>query len=80
MEVISGHENLGIINEPVFVTFGAFDGVHVAHGKLIRLLVEKSKNINGKSVLITFDPLPKSVIHPGDEAMALTSTEHKIRL
>lgn len=40
------------------VTIGNFDGVHRGHQALIACLAERAKNLNTKSVLVTFEPLP----------------------
>ncbi|WP_019119064.1 FAD synthetase family protein [Brevibacillus massiliensis] len=42
-----------------YIAIGTFDGVHKGHQELIRRVVKESKNNYGKSLVITFDPLPK---------------------
>ena len=56
-----------IIDTPVsfpnpVVTVGSFDGVHVAHRTILQQVVDKAKQIEGTSVLITFDPHPREVL------------------
>ena len=80
MEIIHGLENLGVYKRPVFMTLGAFDGVHIAHQRLIRMLVDEAGKGRGLGVLVTFDPLPRSVVHSDDKGLVLTSTEHKLRI
>lgn len=51
------------MKDPV-VTIGTFDGVHIGHQEIIKRTNEAAKQIGGESVLITFDPHPRMVIHP----------------
>lgn len=45
------------------ITIGTFDGVHTGHIHIIRQLKKEAKINNGESVIITFDPHPRMVIH-----------------
>ena len=62
------------------MTLGAFDGIHLAHQRLIGMVTKEAKRTGGLGVLITFDPLPRSVVRRSDTGLVLTSTDHKIRL
>lgn len=42
------------------VTVGTFDGVHKAHAKLIGTLTGKARSLGARSVVITFDPHPRT--------------------
>jgi riboflavin kinase/FMN adenylyltransferase len=44
------------------VSIGNFDGVHVGHQKLLNRLVERAKDNNCQSQVITFDPHPREVL------------------
>ena len=46
------------------VTVGVFDGVHLAHQRLLRATVVLARRLNGASVAVTFDPDPQTVLHP----------------
>ncbi|HLO43560.1 MAG TPA: bifunctional riboflavin kinase/FAD synthetase [Leadbetterella sp.] len=56
------------------VTTGTFDGVHVGHQKIIGRLIEKAKEINGESVLLTFWPHPRLIVSPNDDDLKLLTT------
>jgi riboflavin kinase/FMN adenylyltransferase len=44
------------------ITIGIFDGVHLGHLQIINTLKTTAANINGESVIITFDPHPRKVV------------------
>jgi len=46
------------------VAIGNFDGVHLGHARLIRLLVEQARRLHSRSIVLTFDPPPKALLKP----------------
>lgn len=63
------------------ITIGSFDGVHLGHLKIIDKLNHIAKQINGKSVMITFHPHPRQIIYPQDTPINILSTTlEKIQL
>ena len=63
----------------VALTFGVFDGVHIAHQVVIGQVVERAKALGIDSVLISFDPHPAFSIS-GSAPPALTTVTKKIEL
>lgn len=61
-------------DENTAVTVGTFDGIHLGHRTLIETLVNKAREINGRSVLITFNPHPREVLHGGHNTVGLLTT------
>jgi len=57
-------EGLSIQN-PV-ITVGTMDGVHLGHQLILKRLQEQAERLNGESVLITFWPHPRMVVHHQD--------------
>ena len=53
------------------VTVGVFDGVHLAHQRLIRATVQEARRVRGTSVALTFDPDPHAVLDPAHAPPAL---------
>ena len=63
------------------ITIGTFDGVHLGHQQIIKQLKETAQKINGETVIITFNPHPRSVIGTyGGHVALLNSIEEKIYL
>ena len=59
---------------PVVLTIGTFDGVHVGHRAVLDLLKTRAAELNGESVLLTFDPHPRTVLHPEHHQLQLLNT------
>jgi riboflavin kinase/FMN adenylyltransferase len=63
--------------EPVknaVVTIGTYDGVHLGHRKIISRINELADEINGETVILTFFPHPRMILHPEDEALKMINT------
>lgn len=56
------------------VTIGTFDGVHQGHRKIITNIVQLAKASGGESVLLTFFPHPRMILHPEDQSLKLITT------
>ena len=55
------------------VTIGTFDGVHVGHQKILSTLLESAKASKGETVLLTFFPHPRLILHPEDDSLRIIS-------
>ena len=63
------------------VTVGTFDGVHLGHQAIIRRMIAEAKRIDGESVIVTFDPHPRMVVHSDSRDLKLiNSPKRKIDL
>ena len=56
------------------VTIGTFDGVHVGHRKIIAQIKELAQASGGETVILTFFPHPRMILHPEDESIKLITT------
>ncbi len=68
-------------NKNSVITVGNFDGVHRGHLRIIERLIQKTRRINGRSVVITFNPHPQTVKSKQNDSFALlTPLKEKIEL
>lgn len=64
-----------------YVTIGNFDGVHLSHQFICRKLAEEARAAGTKSLVITFNPHPKMILHPNIRPFYLITTpDEKLRL
>jgi riboflavin kinase/FMN adenylyltransferase len=62
------------------VTVGAFDGVHLGHQALLRLVREEADKRGQVTALVTFDRHPAQVVRPESAPKLLTSLDQKLEL
>ncbi|HTD39368.1 MAG TPA: bifunctional riboflavin kinase/FAD synthetase [Mucilaginibacter sp.] len=63
------------------VTIGTFDGVHLGHRKIIERVTQLAKESSGETVILTFFPHPRMIIHPEDQSLKMINTmEEKAHL
>lgn len=67
------------IKNPV-VTIGNFDGVHKGHQALFEKVIERATEIDGTSLVITFEPHPIKVMSPQKLRPLITVLEQKKEL
>ncbi|MBV8390932.1 MAG: riboflavin biosynthesis protein RibF [Mucilaginibacter sp.] len=56
------------------VTIGTFDGVHLGHRKIIERVKQQAKESGGETVILTFFPHPRMIIHPEDQDLKMINT------
>lgn len=81
MEIFRDSSRIPARLRGAFVTIGNFDGVHLGHQYLFGRLLNEARSQGRKTIVITFEPHPKMVLHPERRPFYLiTSPEEKIRL
>ncbi len=70
-------ENSGEFPYPV-LTLGNFDGVHLGHQAIFKLLIKRAAEMNGTPIVFTFIPHPLKVITPDTAPRLLTNYKDKI--
>ena len=50
--------------QEIVLTLGSFDGLHIGHRRVIERVVERASAIDGRSMLVTFEPHPLAVVDP----------------
>ena len=70
------------VPEPLVVTVGAFDGVHLGHQQVIRQVVSWAHDSTRPATagLLTFEPLPREVLNHRAAPGRLTTSEQKLAL
>jgi len=58
----------------VVLTIGTFDGVHAGHRAVLRRLQERAEARGAESVLLTFAPHPRTILHPDHHGLRLLNT------
>ena len=76
MKIYQGIEAFEGVENPV-VTVGTFDGVHRGHQKIIERMKTIARKTNGQTVLVTFYPHPRLVIHPDSSSLKFINTQKK---
>lgn len=61
------------------LTIGNFDGQHLGHRALIQAVVDRAQQLNGLSMVLTFDPHPVEVLRPGSIHKFLSDKHEKIQ-
>lgn len=79
MRVFKGLYNLPKFNNAV-ATMGSFDGIHCGHRELLHRVINRAEEIDGESIVITFDPHPRYVLGTGDRMQLLSTLEEKLWL
>ena len=59
---------------------GTFDGVHIGHKKILEKLIQKTKNEDYESLVLTFFPHPRMVLQEHSDIKLLNTIDEKIAL
>ena len=62
------------------LTVGNFDGVHLGHQRMLEQLVALARQVGTRSIAVTFDPPPLTILAPDRVPPQLTTTPQKIEL
>lgn len=79
MELIESLDNIKKQYQNAVITIGNFDGVHKGHQSLFRQVIKKAEQINGTSVVMTFDPHPLKALGISGPAL-ITRRDQKVEL
>ena len=80
MEILRRLESINDVSSSV-VTLGSFDGIHVGHREIIKTVVNYSKVLKFKSVLITYEPHPRHILNKAkDKLQLLMGLDEKLNM
>ncbi|MEM1179283.1 MAG: bifunctional riboflavin kinase/FAD synthetase [Acidobacteriota bacterium] len=80
MQVIHDAQRSADLPYGVVATIGNYDGLHRGQMKVIRRVVERARERGSKSVVVTFEPHPVSVLRPELAPPLLTLDSQRRRL
>ncbi len=78
MEIVRGLESYPPDSPPSVVALGAFDGVHLAHQKILATAQERARTLGVRSVACTFDPHPLAVLRPDRAPIPIMDLAEKL--
>jgi len=79
MAIFSNIQHLPEFINPV-ITIGTFDGVHKGHKAILKKVVDHAREVNGESVLLTFEPHPRKLLFPDQPLGIITPLDEKLQL
>lgn len=59
------------------VTVGTFDGVHLGHSKIFARMKKLAKECGGETVVVSFHPHPRLVIHPDSKDLKFINNRER---
>jgi riboflavin kinase/FMN adenylyltransferase len=63
---------------PSVVTIGNFDGVHLGHQQILRKVIERARETDRISAVLTFYPHPARVLRPAEAPGLLSTLEQRL--
>jgi riboflavin kinase/FMN adenylyltransferase len=80
MLTVRGFENNPAVVRGGVLAIGNFDGVHRGHRELLRVAIEKGKEIGTRSGVMVFEPHPRAFFVPDEPHFLLTPLPMKLKL
>jgi riboflavin kinase / FMN adenylyltransferase len=77
MKIFHGTDNANI-QKPTVLTLGVFDGLHLGHQRIMQTVVERARAVDAVATAITFDPHPRSVLHPESAPPLLQTLDQRL--
>ena len=80
--MINVYRDISEVNkdENTAVTLGTFDGLHVGHQDILKVLIEKATKCNCRNFVITFEPHPRLVLSKENGIKILTPLDEKVEV
>ena len=78
MQIIHAANELNPGSKKVCLAIGVFDGVHLGHQQVIRQMVGDAHQQEAKSIVITFDRHPNTVVAPERVPPQIYSLPHHV--
>ncbi|MGB3150113.1 MAG: riboflavin biosynthesis protein RibF, partial [Maribacter sp.] len=65
---------------PIAITIGTFDGVHIGHRKILEKVINHAKNSDLRSAVLTFFPHPRMVLQKDADIKLLNTIDEKVEI
>lgn len=65
---------------PIAITIGTFDGVHIGHRKILEKVINHAKNSDLRSAVLTFFPHPRMVLQKDADIKLLNTIDEKVTI
>jgi len=80
MEITKGYKKISREFKNPVLTLGNFDGIHLGHQKIFERIKEKAGEMDGESIIYTFDPHPMTIFKPQSPLLYITPLKRKMEL
>jgi len=80
MRIIRGLQSYPPDAPPSVVALGIFDGIHLAHQRILDLATGRAQSLGASAVACTFDPHPLQVLRPGQAPEPITTLGERLEL
>jgi riboflavin kinase / FMN adenylyltransferase len=80
MELVRGLHNLRTRIEGCALTIGAFDGIHLGHQEMLRVLRDEARRRAIPAVVLSFEPTPREYFARANAPARLTRFREKVAL
>jgi riboflavin kinase/FMN adenylyltransferase len=80
MRIVRGLKNFSERLQRPVLTLGNFDGVHLGHQAIFNKVLQRAREINGTSVVFTFEPHPLKVLAPERSPRMLNTFHTRMKL
>ncbi len=80
MKILKTIEAFKHTGKPIALSLGFFDGVHLGHQQVLEKVNEYKDQIEGQSVVLTFENHPSTILNPEHPTELLCTPEHRIQL
>lgn len=78
VELIRGLHNLRAQHRGCVLTIGAFDGIHLGHQEMIRIVREQAARCSATAALLSFEPTPREFFAKGAAPARLTRLRERV--
>jgi riboflavin kinase / FMN adenylyltransferase len=78
MRILRGLPSFPPELRPAVAALGAFDGIHLAHAKILDTAVERARALGISAVACTFDPHPTTVLRPAQAPAPIATLEENL--